>query len=366
MHTFLNVVLSVGVLQGFSFVGYGLLGQKNRQPALNYLLAFVFFLSLNNIQIVLFVNDFFKGHALLQSIEFSWYLLIIPYFNAFVIHYFEIDQKEKPYIKAAWLLFVSQLLVRAVFIGLEQAHQIDHSYLFVYTKVEEVINLVVSLGLFYKIAVYVLRAEYSEKIAEFDNLHWLRYFVIAGFIVIFFWITAVVLNLFETGNNKYMYNPPRISTTVMLYWIAYVGMLKMNVTANRKQFVQVREQKIAATENETAHSSADFDKIEQHITQNKRFTDPHFTLDRLAIEMQMSRGYVSKLINQEAGTFSEYINIKRVEAAKTLLLKESSSRFTLEVLAYECGFKSKSNFFLLFKKYTDCSPSEWRNQQTPQ
>lgn len=44
------------------------------------------------------------------------------------------------------------------------------------------------------------------------------------------------------------------------------------------------------------------------------------------------------------------------------LLEENNEKYTIEVLAYECGFKSKSNFFFLFKKYNQCTPQEWKKK----
>jgi AraC-like DNA-binding protein len=362
VNTFLNIIFIFGILQGFLFVFYWLFLKKNRIKPIVYLNVFVFFLTLNNIQVLVFINDFFKDNLLFKNIEFSWYLLILPYFITFIIHYFEIEKQEKSYIKPAWFLFVTQLVIRLSIIGLIYFQVIDLEYIKIYSKIEEVINLIVSLYLFYKIYHYIYQDSYSEKIKEYDNILWLKYFFIASCFVIFFWIFAVVLNLLETADTKYMYNPLRISSTVLLYWIAYIGIIKMNLTFDRMQFFKDKEINHFETESKAENFSKDFKKIDDYINKNKRFIDPNFTLERLAIEVQMNRNYLSKLINKHNDSFSEYINIKKVEAAKKHILDEDSEKYTLEVLAYECGFKSKSNFFFLFKKYNQCTPAEWKKQ----
>lgn len=363
MNTFLNIIFGFGILQGFLFVIYWLFIKKNNYKAIFYLNVFVFFLTLNNIQILVFINDIFAQNSWLKNIEFSWYLLILPYFITFIIHYFEIENQEKSYIKTAWLLFISQLLIRVFILVLVHYQILDLVVFTYYSKIEEVANLLISLYWFYKIYHYIYEDKYSEKVVQYDTILWLKYFFIASCIVVLFWVFAVVLNVLETDNSKYMYNPLRISSTILLYWIAYIGIIKMNLTFDRKQFFREKEQVHFESETQPENFYQDFEKIETYINSNNRYTDPNFTLDRLAIEIQMNRSYLSKLINKNAESFSDYINIKKIDAAKKLMLDPESEKYTLEVLAFECGFKSKSNFFLLFKKYNNCTPQDWKKQK---
>lgn len=364
MHTFLNIIFGFGILQGFLFVIYWLLIKKNIPLSIFYLNIFVFLLTLNNIQVLIFINNFFGSDNLLKNIEFSWYLLILPYFITFIVHYLQIETQEISYIKTAWILFISQLIFRISIILLIYYKFIDNDVIFYYSKIEEVLNLIISLFLFYKIFKYIYEDKYCEKIAQYDNMLWLKYFFIASCFVVFFWIYAVVLNLSSSENTKYMYNPLRISSTVLLYWIAYIGIIKMNLTFDRIEFFKDLETSSFELENKSENFSDDFKKVDTYINEKSRFLDPNFTLERLAIELQMNRNYLSKLINKHAESFSEYINLKKIETAKVLLLQENNEKYTIEVIAYECGFKSKSNFFLLFKKYNQCTPQEWKKKHS--
>jgi AraC-like DNA-binding protein len=212
--------------------------------------------------------------------------------------------------------------------------------------------------------MYVFNDKYSEKISEYDTINWLRYLLIACCIVILFWIYAVFSNLFETENTKYMYNPLRISTAVLLYWIAYVGMIKMNITFERIKYSNEKEEIEQENEEISENTKENFERIEKYITDNKRYTDPNFSLERLSVELNLSRSFLSKQINKNFGSFSEFINEKKLEQSKILLLEDIDNKYTIEVLAYECGFKSKSNFFFLFKKYNHCTPAEWKKQNS--
>jgi AraC-like DNA-binding protein len=362
MITFLNILFGFGILQGFVFVVYWLLVKKNKYLPVVYLNLFVLFLTLNNIQVLLFINEVFYENSLVKNIEFSWYLLILPYFLAFITHYFEIEKQEQSFLKIAWILFISQLLIRLLIILSINSKILHLDFILYYTKTEEVVNLLISLFLFYKVFMYVFKDQYSEKIVEYDTINWLRYLLIACCIIILFWIYAVFSNLFETENTKYMYNPLRISTAILLYWIAYVGMIKMNITFERIKYSKEKEQKDFESNETNINFHEDFEKIEKYITDNKRFTDPNFSLERLSVELNLSRSYLSKQINKNFGSFTDYLNYKKIEQSKIFLLEDMDTKYTLEVLAYECGFKSKSNFFLWFKKQNNCTPLEWKRK----
>lgn len=361
MQTFLNVVFTLGIIQGFIFIFYWLFIKKIRLKPIVYLNIFVLFLTLNNVQILIFINEIFTHHFYLKHIEFSWYLLILPYFLVFITSYFEIENPLKHLLKICWGLFLGQIIVRLIILGMIYFQYYDETTIINYTKIEELVNLVISLFIFYKIYCYIFEEHWSEKIRTYDDLNWLKSFFIAGCFVVLFWIFAVLLNLVETTNSKFMYNPLRVSSAVLLYWIGYMGMLKMNLTFERKSYLDYRD-KSTKKDNQDI-SIDDFNKINDYIDSNLRFTDVHLSLDRLAVELQMNRVLLSKIINTHAESFSDFINKKRVEEAKRLLISDDANKFTLDVLAYECGFKSKSNFYLIFKKYMGSTPAEWKKNR---
>ena len=62
-------------------------------------------------------------------------------------------------------------------------------------------------------------------------------------------------------------------------------------------------------------------------------------------------------------TFPEYINEFRIQAAQRLLLTMKTDISTIESIAVECGFGSKSNFNRTFKKYSNnLTPTEFIRQ----
>ncbi|MEM6525790.1 MAG: AraC family transcriptional regulator [Bacteroidota bacterium] len=60
------------------------------------------------------------------------------------------------------------------------------------------------------------------------------------------------------------------------------------------------------------------------------------------------------------GTFKDFVNNLRVKKFKQLVSDESYKQFDLVGIAYECGFKSKSTFFRVFKSIEGVTPKEYQ------
>ena len=56
--------------------------------------------------------------------------------------------------------------------------------------------------------------------------------------------------------------------------------------------------------------------------------------------------------------FFELINGMRVQEAKRLMC-DLQSHYTVESISGECGFRSRSTFFLVFKKTEGIPPAQW-------
>ncbi len=92
----------------------------------------------------------------------------------------------------------------------------------------------------------------------------------------------------------------------------------------------------------------------------KLYKDADLTLDKLAVAVQCSRHHLSEALNQWVGkNFYQYINEYRVEDMVKQLdrCRESGIIPNMLILAYECGFNSKSSFNQYFKKITGLTPT---------
>ena len=65
-------------------------------------------------------------------------------------------------------------------------------------------------------------------------------------------------------------------------------------------------------------------------------------------------------------SFTDFINEFRIDDAKRILQDPSTVKFTIEKIAFDCGFGSKQNFNSVFKKIVKATPSEYRKSSFPQ
>ena len=97
------------------------------------------------------------------------------------------------------------------------------------------------------------------------------------------------------------------------------------------------------------------------MAEKKPYLDPDLQLSSLAKEMKMTRGQLSQLINNGLGeNFYDFINRHRVEEVKKLMADPDKENFSLLGIAFEAGFKSKSSFNLIFKRFTGLTPTGYR------
>lgn len=81
-------------------------------------------------------------------------------------------------------------------------------------------------------------------------------------------------------------------------------------------------------------------------------------IEELADKLKVTREYFCRLFKKATGlTATEYINYVRVCKAEKLLMTDMN----LSEISYAVGITSLSYFNVVFKKYKNCSPSEYRN-----
>jgi len=105
--------------------------------------------------------------------------------------------------------------------------------------------------------------------------------------------------------------------------------------------------------------------IKKEMEQNKYYTDNLASLSGLAKLLNASNHHVSQVINEKMNkNFYEMIAWYRVESAKKLLRSKKHKNLTIEEIAEEVGYNSKSSFNTAFKKITGLTPSSFRNQHS--
>ncbi|RLD51130.1 MAG: hypothetical protein DRJ05_18750, partial [Bacteroidetes bacterium] len=98
--------------------------------------------------------------------------------------------------------------------------------------------------------------------------------------------------------------------------------------------------------------------ITKTMDEERLYLDRNFTIDVLSKHLDVSRTYISQVINEVFQmNFNNFINEYRIKEARRVLTDEANKNLTIETIALSIGFGSKSSFNSAFKRYTGITPS---------
>jgi AraC-like DNA-binding protein len=124
------------------------------------------------------------------------------------------------------------------------------------------------------------------------------------------------------------------------------------------QFPGVKYEKSSLSDSE---KSAIHQKILTEMEQNRYFARNLASLSDLAHTIKESSHHVSQVINEVMGKgFFEMLAWYRVEEARRIIREDPDGKLTVEDIAEQVGYNSKSSFNTVFKKQTGQTPSEFR------
>lgn len=100
--------------------------------------------------------------------------------------------------------------------------------------------------------------------------------------------------------------------------------------------------------------------IERHLLEDKPYLLPKWSIQEMAVATHIPLHQLSFVINHHYEVrYTELMNRYRVNHAKELIAAGAWKELSLEGLAKQSGFANRTNFFLVFKKFTGLSPSEY-------
>lgn len=98
-----------------------------------------------------------------------------------------------------------------------------------------------------------------------------------------------------------------------------------------------------------------------HLFEKEKIYLNNITIHDIAKRLNTNEKYISQTININLNkNFYNFVNSYRIEAAKKILMDKKYENYTIEALAKEVGFNSRSSFNVTFKKCTGLTPSEYK------
>lgn len=353
----LEIALYPGCIQGF-FLSYLLWRKKEvNGPAIRYFMALLLTISILMLLRVTYQPAFFKRFAeiiLLPDVIlfltgpfiylFTRSLLrlaplppkrLYPHFIPATIHVFVVNSFLGLHIKG----ILHYLTIRQVFMGfngIELASMISFG---IYTAI--------SLRLYYR-----YRAEFYDKYAAPLVGRFLRTFFMVCFVLLAFWLAGFLFKVIRGLHDYNVYTLFWVMVVAAVYFLAY----KIWATPAVLELPPVLNE-----EEETASvdpiPEATIILLQDYMQAEKPFLHPEIKIGDLAEALDMTRHYLSRVINQGCNkNFFDFVNGYRVQEFIQLRNDDRfKHRNTLE-LAYQSGFNSKSAFNRAFLKETGQNP----------
>lgn len=100
----------------------------------------------------------------------------------------------------------------------------------------------------------------------------------------------------------------------------------------------------------------------QYFHDEKPYLDPKLRVDEVAAKLNTTQKAVAAALKQfNNSNFNTFTNQYRIEEAKRIMENLSDSFYKVESVAYDCGFGSKSSFYVAFEQFTGVNPSYYRS-----
>lgn len=97
-----------------------------------------------------------------------------------------------------------------------------------------------------------------------------------------------------------------------------------------------------------------------HFNSRQPYLDPDLSMDLLSEKLGVPKHQITEVLSTlEGKNFFTFVNAYRIEAVKEQLA-DPSNLYSIDAIAYECGFNSKSSFYTVFKRLTKQTPLQYR------
>ncbi len=216
----------------------------------------------------------------------------------------------------------------------------------------------------YFILSFNIARNYNKHIQHYVSddqlkLTWLQNLL--RFLVPFFtlWVLFLLYSFVDPGHllNNYMFIF-WIFAGVLIYWIGYRGFAQPELFVLPDKAVTWTNS--APQKNLNPYVQA----LENTMTDSKLYLNQVLTRRDVAEHLQITPNQLSYILNSLIGkSFYDYVNEFRVAEVMSKIEDPKYIHLTLEGIAYESGFNSKSTFNSIFKKVKGMTPKEYKNSR---
>lgn len=196
---------------------------------------------------------------------------------------------------------------------------------------------------------------------EVVNLNWSR---ISLYFFGLFYIGMILSEIVNETVSEVLFN------STLLVMTLYLGYFQIKTIARYLKITQtVNSAAVPAITRETEEDATRlndlFNELDTLIDAERLYLKEDLTLYELGQRMALNPKYLSQAINfQEDLNFNKFINQKRIRHAADMIRNTSFDGLSMEGIAMESGFRSKSTFNTAFRAVMGCTPSEYKKRDS--
>jgi len=197
-----------------------------------------------------------------------------------------------------------------------------------------------------KISVYV------EKNGFRTNISWVRLFLLINIV----FILASLPLCFLINNEQTSLWIGHIAMNLDFIFLFIIAAFRIGMLEPEK----MEEKKIPYQINEELAVSY-WKTLRENMDAYKPYLDENCSLRSVAAGTKISESQLSKILHAHGGiSFADFINEYRLKEAVIDLKDKSKYRKTIDTIAIDCGFGSRSSFYRAFDKAYHTTPTDYR------
>jgi len=293
---------------------------------------------------------------------FTTILTIPPTFYSYIVSLSDLKEKKfslkKHYYIPGILLIVNCISFISLLIVTDENSYINELIENFVTAINfiGILFLFPILNIYYitqTIKIYKNHTSEVNKVFSYKegvDLKWMLHYILG--------YTLFILGLYFTqlSDQISLHLPIRVFISAYFIYIGFKGLKQSKVQFKTAPSPIVEDEKKLQTDDLK-------EKIISAMLEDEIYLDSSLTVHKLAKSINSNSKYISNIINTEfEQNFAVFINSYRIEKAKKILLDQNFKQYTIETISKEVGFNSKSAFNIAFKKFTNQTPSSFKNK----
>ncbi len=376
---FLNTIALLTVFVIFLFAFF-LLTVPTKSKLKNRLFATLLLLSAFDLS-SFFSENYFDTNLSFEVFRMTVSLLIMPVFYLYVksVCYSDFRLKRENLVVIIPFVFANLLLIPRFYF----ANAIESSYVLQHFKQMLEIRFFYVLSelqyFFYIFFIFKTLKKYKETYLEnFTNSNHSSYKWLFQMTILFLLSHSVVFfkSLIRYTDYNVLLNSSNIILGIIALFISCWFVLKAlnnpqlfkGVDSSMLLVNDVLNKRVILDDEDLSENSKSpeiifqIEQVKKYVSEKEPYLEPSLTIQQLSKQVNISVRDLSVLINHHMNKhFFDFINEYRIEKAMGILKDVSKSKVTVLEILYEVGFNSKSSFNTAFKKYTNQTPTEFRN-----